>query len=243
MSSHNSMSNKADGWFPPDNLWGMTQQMQDGVRGLVIDVHPYKESLYLCHAFCEFGYKHLFDGLIEFKKFLDKNPTEILSLFIETYVPNAELVKMFIEAGLEPYTYVHDAQRGWPTLGEMAEENTRLIVMVDRGSLEGMPPWLYREEDLTEITAWDIVSPADFTCGDVSPETLAPKLYLLNHFLLAPFTIRQQSERINFNPFLRERALQCQREKNHIPNFISPTFYSVGNLKVVVNELNGVTSE
>lgn len=240
MSSHNSMSNRAAGWVPPDNLYGLTQQMEDGVRGLVIDIHPYKHSLYLCHSYCEFGRQHLFDGFIEIKQFLGSNPTEILALFIETYASNRDLAEMIIEAGLEPFTYTHDFILGWPTLREMVEKNTRLIVMVDRGFTYNTPQWLYKDRELAHLTPWDVIEPEDFICTGQYPNFSSDKLYLINHFLLAPFTMETQSERVNFNPLLRNRAFQCWNETGHIPNFISPTFYSVGDLKSVIDELNGV---
>ena len=36
-ATHNSMSNAADGWIAPNQQYGMDRQLQDGIRGMLID--------------------------------------------------------------------------------------------------------------------------------------------------------------------------------------------------------------
>ena len=99
-SSHNSMSNKAEGWYWPDNLYGLTRQMEAGIRGIVIDVWYYKHSVYMCHSHCQFGKKTLFEGLLEIRDFLEENPNEIFTLFIENYVKGVDIEKDIVETDL-----------------------------------------------------------------------------------------------------------------------------------------------
>lgn len=236
-SSHNSMSNQEKDWFPPDHLFGLTRQMQDGIRGLVLDVFFYKHSIYMCHAHCEMGSKSFFEGLLEVKDFMEANPNEIFAFFIETYVPNKAIADMIVDAGLGKYVYTHDFDSGWPTLREMIQSGQRLIVMTDRGGFNDTPEWMYHEHDLSYITSWDIARKEDFSCEASSFLQHPEKLYVLNHYLLAPFTLQAISETVNYD-VLRNRMWQCYNETGHIPNFPSITFYSRSDLFSVVNELN-----
>ena len=259
-SSHNSMSNAIDGWFPPDNIYGLTKQLQDGVRALVIDVHPYRYDAYLCHAHCIMGAKLLFEGLMEVRDFLDENPNEIILFVIENYVPDTKLAEVIQNTGLAQNAYIHDAEKGWPTLREMINSHQNLVFSVDTNISEEQfshrypdypifesdnhpstaPEWIYSNGDLYHLTTWDVPTPEAFNCEADKVAQNPEKLYLLNHFLLAPFTQRHISERVNYNPFLRDRAMRCLNETGRIPNVISLTFYSLSDLFSVIDELNGV---
>ncbi|HAB10683.1 MAG TPA: hypothetical protein DCE47_03210, partial [Planctomycetaceae bacterium] len=39
LMTHNAMSNRAEGWLFPNQNHGLTRQLKDGVRGLMLDVH------------------------------------------------------------------------------------------------------------------------------------------------------------------------------------------------------------
>ena len=82
-STHNSMSNADEGWAPPNQIHGMRQQLEDGIRGMLIDTHYYMGESYLCHSFCELGNEPLVDGLGKIKAFMDANPAEVITLIIQ----------------------------------------------------------------------------------------------------------------------------------------------------------------
>jgi len=64
------MSNADDGWVNPNQYHGISQQLADGVRGLMLDTHYFEEQAYLCHALCQLGAQPLVDGLAEIRDFL-----------------------------------------------------------------------------------------------------------------------------------------------------------------------------
>ena len=246
-SSHNSMSNQEFDWVAPDHLYGITTQLNFGIRALSIDVWPHKHSVYMCHKRCTLGKKYLFDGLLEIRDFMKQNPNEVIIIFFETYVSNLDLAKMITEVDLEQYVYIHDANTGWPTLRNMITNNQKLVILSDRGEFSDTPSWLHNAYDLAHFTGpvWEKNANGNLDRDQLScwvePILENPeKLYWLNHFGLAPYTLQRLSESINYQPFLGNRALNCWEEAQHIPNMLSITFYSKSDLIEVINQLNGI---
>ena len=54
-TTHNSFSNAEENWTNPNQRYGITRQLSDGVRALMLDTYYYAGDLYLCHAFCNMG--------------------------------------------------------------------------------------------------------------------------------------------------------------------------------------------
>ena len=65
--THNGFANEADRFAPPNHFNTMTQQLEDGIRGLMLDVHTDTVTglTSLCHGACAFGRRPLVDGLAE----------------------------------------------------------------------------------------------------------------------------------------------------------------------------------
>ena len=49
------------------------------------------------------------------------------------------------------------------------------------------------------------------------------------------------ASKINSNPFLIERIIQCQKENDKFPNFITVDFYETGNAMEAVDILNVIS--
>lgn len=247
-SSHNSMSNKDDGWFAPDNEHGILEQLEFGIRALTLDILPYRHGIYLCHKICETGNKYFFDGLMEIKVFLDENPHELVLIFFETRISNAETADYIREAGLDKLAFSYDSEIGWPTLRQMIVDNKRLVLMSDGGDFEGAPSWIHDAYDLAAYSGpvWNRNASGDgldrnaMDCWSGHIRGQPQKLYWLNHFGLAPFTLKKMSESINFNPYFFERVQGCWDEAGHMPNIVSVTFYESSDVLSVVDSLNGV---
>ena len=69
-ATHNSMSSAQEEWIPPNHLYAIPKQLQDGIRGLNLDTYLWLDEAYLCHGFCELGATPLRDTLEEIKFFL-----------------------------------------------------------------------------------------------------------------------------------------------------------------------------
>ena len=236
-TTHNSMSNADGGWFLPNQTHGLTRQLEDGIRGLMLDVHPFDGKAYLCHGVCDLGKQPLVEGLEEIADFLASHPREVVTIIFEAYVPASDIAAGLSEAGLDALLYAHPDGTEWPTLRALIDAGTRLVVFAESGG--GEPAWYHRAWDAISDTNYAAQVPADLVC-DLNRGALTHDLFLINNFMGNPLPGIELATQVNFNPFLGGRAQSCAAERDHIPNFIGVDFYKVGDLFAVVRDVNGL---
>lgn len=253
-TTHNSMSNKEDGWVAYNQKYPMKKQLEDGIRALMLDTYYFSETTdgdsdtesenqtYLCHGDCFFGKKILKDGLKDIADFLSENPNEVVTIVFESYISAESTKDAFVESGLIQYVYTYDDNIGWPTIGEMVALNKRVVVFTDTDG--GTFDWYMDIWDYCFDTEWHNVEKEDFNC-EKKRGSLDNDLFILNHFLYGGFDLpsEEKAEIANSNPFFQERVSQCQNERGQIPNFITVDFYSIGDIFDVVNYINGVQQQ
>ena len=236
-TSHNAMSNADDGWIAPNQQHGMKRQLEDGIRGMLIDTHSYMGNAYLCHSSCLLGSKLLVDGLRDITTFLQNNPHEVLSLVIEDHIAAPETEAAFTMSGLAEFVYAHPVGSAWPTLRTMIASGRRVLV----GAESGAPPpaWYHHFYDLAWDTPYSFKSTSEFSCRQ-NRGNRQNALFLLNHWLENPLPDENLSRTANARDVLLARARQCQMESGKLPNFVAVSHYAVGDLFDVVRELNGL---
>ncbi|XP_059447608.1 PI-PLC X domain-containing protein At5g67130-like isoform X2 [Corylus avellana] len=120
----------------------ITQQLNNGVRALMLDTYDFMGDIWLCHSFK--GKCHAFtafrpavDTLKEVEMFLRANPSEIITLILEDHVesPNG-LMNVFSTSELTKYWFPvsnmpQDGQ-DWPLVKDMVAKNHRLIVFTSK---------------------------------------------------------------------------------------------------------------
>jgi hypothetical protein len=238
--THNAMSNAEAGWSIPNQNFGITRQLDDGIRGLMLDTYEEDGELLLCHVLCGLGQQPLIDGLGEIKAFLDANPGEVLSIIFENYITDAQTAGAFDASGLIDFVYAHEVGAMWPTLGELIDADTRLVVFQEKLPQAAEFPWLMNIWDHAGETDFSFASPEDFDCDPNRGDPANP-LFLLNHFLTtAVGGDAELAEMVNYNPLFIDRARQCEQERNALPNFVAVDFYDISDLFEVVDALNGL---
>ncbi|RZC54915.1 hypothetical protein C5167_013771 [Papaver somniferum] len=124
----------------------VTNQLMNGVRGLMLDMYDFEDDIWLCHSlrgqcFNFTAFEPALNTLKEVEAFLSKNPTEIVTIIIEDYVhtPNG-LTKVFTAAGLQKYLFPVSKMpkngEDWPTVTDMVADNHRLLVFTSIASKE-----------------------------------------------------------------------------------------------------------
>ncbi len=235
-STHNSMSNAADGWIAPNQPFGLGRQLEDGVRGMMLDTHDNDGEPYLCHSSCWLGSLPLIDGLTVIADFLAANPNEVLAIIFQDAITPEITAEVFSDSGLLAYVYEH-AGGDWPTLGEMIDANTRLVVGAEAS---GPPPaWYHHAWDLWFDTPYSFDSIADFSC-ELNRGSVDNPLFLVNHWVSNPLSTEANATEANASEVLLDRARQCEEEQGHVPNLLAVDHYAVGELFAVVEVLNGV---
>lgn len=232
--THNSMSNADAGWVVPNQTHGLTQQLQDGIRALLLDTHDFNGEPSLCHANCWLGSQPLVEGLGELKTFLDDQPTEVLILIIEDHVGAAETEAAFVTAGVENWTYAHPGG-SWPTLAELIDAGTRIVVSAEH---EGPPPdWYHHAWDVWQDTPYAFWHEDDFSC-ELNRGAADNPLFLVNHWLGNPVANSWTAEIANSAAILEARVADCEAVRGRLPGVIAVDFYELGDLFVVVDALN-----
>lgn len=286
-STHNAMSVASEpGWLIPEQSDPIPTQLDQGVRGLLIDVWPGRESdsivitaadrrtlarqiveqdlgpaaltaaaaisnrlagspdgptsLFLCHGLCEIGSEPFSTMLDSLRVWLEANPSEIVTLFIEDHADARDIADDIIDAGLEPMIAMPPEPDGtWPTLGEMIRTGRRLVVMVENGEPTSNAPWLVNGFTMTQDTPYTFRSVDDFSCApNRGPDTAS--LFLVNHWIAGATRFAANSEIANAADVLGDRMRRCREERGQIPNFVAVNFVALGDTFAVVDELNGV---
>ncbi len=254
--THNAMSNVADGFSlpTPNQTPGLTRQLQDGVRCLMLDTYWFEDEAQLCHGMCgPWGQRPLHDGLVEIRKWLADNPREILAFVLEAYIYEDETRQALDDAGLLPYLYSHGGiGTPWPTNGEMIDSDQRLVVFTDDADANGNWHLDWRTH------GWETPFNDDtFTCDNGRGDPLAAEhqIFILNHYTLCESGgCPENGEINNAYDFLLERALECSvsdpamNPAGQLPTFINLDHYdvptagsdpSLQDAFEVIRELNG----
>jgi hypothetical protein len=234
--THNGFANEEDGFWPPNHLYSMTRQLEDGVRCLMIDLHYADDGTpSLCHGDCFWGQRPLDAGLADIRAFLDGDPGAVVTLILENYISQADIEAAMAAGGLLELASAPAPGAPWPTLGEMVAAGQRVVVLGPDGGDDR--PWLLDTWAEAFETDWNNQVRADLDCA-VNRGSPGNPLFILNHFVADPLPEPAQAATVNYNPFFLARALACQAENEHIPNFVTVDFYSVGDVFDVVQSLN-----
>lgn len=244
-TAHNAMSSAADGWFFANQPSGLLAQLDAGLRGFMLDVHPYDgndESLtgqpHLCHATCKLGAQSLPAGLTALRQWLDAHPREVVVLIFEDYISAAQLADGFAQAGLTTRLAVLDVAQPLPTLRKLIDAQTTVVVMTESGS--GQLPWNHAYQGLAFDTPYSAEYPADLRC-EVGRGKITNRLMVLNHFLTRGLQPHDKlAAEINHNPGLLQRVLDCQTKLARKVNLVAVDWYSEGDVVAAVRTLNGL---
>jgi hypothetical protein len=194
-------------------------------------------QIYMCHAFCELGATRLLDALVEIRRFLEENPREVVVIVNQDAVPAADVARSFEEAGLDGYALPHRAGASWPTLRQMIESGKRLVVMAENDG--SGPDWYHSAFELTQDTPYKFLTADEFSCRENRGRTDSP-LFLVNHWIEKVTPSLADADEVNRFGVLLRRVLDCQAERQRIPNLVAVNFYSRGDLLRVVDVLNGI---
>jgi len=238
--------------------YDVTQQLNDGIRMLQMQVHNSNGVIQLCHTSCVlYNGGTLADYLGKVKNWMDSNTNDVVTLLIvnsDGFAPS-EFDAVFQSAGLKTLSYSPPSSSlpvsGWPTLSSMISANTRLVTFLDAGADFNSVPYLIDEFTNIWETAFDVTDPT-FDCAvNRTHGTPATQMYLINHFLdqiiigqPAPDAARANVTNSASGPgSLQAQVDTCVADYGVNPNFMLVDFYEFGGGSVfqVAANLNGVT--
>jgi hypothetical protein len=218
---------------------GFLAQLQAGVRVMLIDVTYEGGETMLCHGPCNLGSMPHLEGLAILHDFMVANPREILTIIYQDSIAEEDMEADFVTSGMIDMLYAHTQDDPWPTLAEMIEDNTRLVITAESG---GPPPdWLHHVWDVGWDTDYNWESTDDMDC-ELNRGSTDNDLFLINHWVNSVLGTPSKENAASSNSYdvLHARLQQCWAESGRIPNFIAVDFFEQGDLFEAVASLNGL---
>ncbi|KAH9318426.1 hypothetical protein KI387_020195, partial [Taxus chinensis] len=230
----------------------VTNQLNNGVRGFMLDMYDFLEDVWLCHSFggqCYnfTAFEPAVNTLREIEAFLSSNPTEIVTIFIEDYVHASKgLTKVFNEAGLSKYWFPVSKMpkngEDWPTVTDMAANNLRLLVFSSMSSKEATEGIAYQWRYVVENEPGD----SGIRLGSCSNRkesaplnSNAASLFLQNYFPTIP---DESGTCKDHSATLIQILNACYQAAGKVPNYLAVNFYmrsDGGGVFDAVDRLNG----
>ena len=193
-------------------------------------------ELWLCHTVCEIGATPMVDSLTEIREFLEANRGEVVILFIEPYVPPAEIAKVFKSAGLDRYLAELERDEPLPTLGALVRRNKRVVVLSEKDA-DGTLPWYLDGFSFVQDTPLGATETKQLSCKLERGDADSPFL-MLNHWADF-FPPRLPANRpFQTRRFVLARAHRCARERGLPVSLIAVDHYDQGEFLPAVAELN-----
>ena len=242
LTTHNAFNSDEDGLLFPNQSYNIASQLNDGVRGLMIDVYDHFGTPTAYHSVFMLGTIPLSDIFNDIKTFLDNNPNEIATIILECYVTANDIEDEINQSGLSSYLYTHNT--AWPKLQSMIDNDNRLVIFSDVDDGNSSQNWYHYIWDYAVETHYSVGTINDFTC-DFNRGDPVNDLFIFNHFVTDAnlgYGLYTESNDVNANPFFITRALNCQNQTNKFPNFVTVDYYELGDGLAVVDQLNGITT-
>ena len=240
LTTHNSYSSAAAGFtFPNQNL-SITDQLNSGVRGFMLDVYDLMGTPTVYHGSFVLGAEPLSNSLGIFEQFLNTNPNEIITIIFECYVPANDIESEINTSGLNNYLFEKIPGIDWPTLQEMIDNNQRLIILTDKNDAAVSQGWYHYVWDHAVETHFSVNDPADFN-NEFNRGDSLNDLFIFNHFITNAVLgtgNETASAIVNEYNFLMNRINANYLSKSKFPNFITLDFVDQGDGLNVVNTIN-----
>lgn len=156
----------------------------------------------------------------EIKRFMERNPERILTLFLDFSTNINELGGILSEAGIHHYLYTYDEKEGWPPVKHMVEAGKRLVIF-SMQEHRNSPDWLhYVWNHAVEpyFSIWEApVFKGEFLKGDPKNSLLIYNDYNFPRKSDLAHSLRYES---NQNPYLIEHIKNTWTNTGKTPNFI-----------------------
>jgi len=239
--THNSYNCGKEFRLPNQNL-DVLEQLNGGVRGLMLDFHYHKDKVVVMHNYPILGFQEVAVPLEQIRAFLAAHPEEIVTIIIESHVSPKDIEEALRNAELLPYCHVQDQRKDWPILSEMIQTNKRLVVFSERNDALDHQGWNHYAWDYIVDTPYSFHNTNQFKT-DVNRGDLSNKLFLLNHWITDRWFgagRKNKADKTNAYEVLSNRLEEVLNEFGRKPTFLGIDFFEKGAIFQVLSDLNGV---
>jgi hypothetical protein len=268
-TTHNSMSISQYGWLWPTHDGTITDQLEFGIRGFLIDTHYFDVSesvrsykpdapeklLNFADAIVARAAKQVIEGTFTCHMVCPIGSTPLPDTLAEVRAfldrnPREVLIfaiedKISAEDTVKAFDaadltkYVYTHTPGRPW-PTLRQMIEQNKRLIVMAEVKGPPPdWYAHVWDYTMETPYSFKAPEEFSCEPNRGDE-GKDFFLLNHWIERVSPSRLDAAVVNRYDVLRNRALRCMQERGKMPNLIGVNFYLNGDLLQVVDELNGM---
>lgn len=240
LTTHNAFNCTNNNYNFPNQHLTITEQLNLGVRGFMIDVYDYFGTVSVYHGSFLLGSEPLSDILQEFESFSTANPNEVITIILECNVSSSTIETEFSNAGLLSKLYAHSVGSQWPTLQQLIDDGKNIVLFSDQDDALPSQPWYnYMWTNMVE-THYSVDAPNLFT-HDFNRGDSINDLFIFNHFVtdaVLGIGLEGEASVVNEYNFLMDRIVENFSLKQKFPNFVTLDFVSIGDGLQVVNDLN-----
>ncbi|KAE9378148.1 PLC-like phosphodiesterase [Stipitochalara longipes BDJ] len=243
------------GILPTDNQYeSLTSQLNAGIRFLQGQTHIKNSALEMCHTTCtEEDAGTLVSYLTTITTWMAANPNEVVTLLLTN--GDSASVSLFgaamVSSGLSAYAYTPSSQPAmtdWPTLQELIDNDTRLVMFLDYGANTATVPYILDEFSYFFETAYDVTDSTFSSCSLNRPpgSSGAGLMMIVNHFLdldifgiLIPDNLADaKTNAATGTGSIGAQADLCISTWGRSPNLILVDDFNIGDVFTAQNTLN-----
>ncbi len=240
LMTHNAMNSSERGFTIPNQTHSVTNQLKNGVRGLMLDTYDGTNGVALTyHATALLGQEKLVDVLKEIKDFLLTNKKEIVTIIFQNDGSNVQLEKAIDSISLNAMTFIHNNGDAWPTLQTMVDNNQRLVLFVENNKTP-RANYLMHAWSTTFDTKYTYKNVNEFDSDVNRGGGGSKELYLVNHWLQSGIGLPDKTlaPQANKRSVISKRVQDCSAANSHFINYLGVDFYEIGDAKAVVDSIN-----
>jgi hypothetical protein len=229
-TTHNSF-NVAKGkkhFIFPNHTYPITQQLNDSIRGFMLDVYERKNEIYLYHSFPILGKQKLSIILSDIKAWLIGHPNEVIAIIFQNAISRERLLDEFSKIQMDNMVASIEWNKSLPTLQELASKNQRIIAFVESNEPDSELP-IYGAWRHIFDTPWQI-KPHQALPNTLGRGKPSNPLFMVNHWIDRLVPRKRDAKQFNEYTFLKQRILLCKEKLGRWPNFIGVNFHEKGQL-------------
>jgi hypothetical protein len=193
-----------------------------------------KRQVYLCHTLCELGAERMRAALDDVRGFLERNPSEVVVVLVESSIRPSEVVEEVEKADLEPYVATLRRGEPLPTLRELVASRRRLVARPGR---RGRRRLVSARRRVRAGHARRRAVELEDRLPDRPRHPESP-LFLVNHWIdRFPPPLTGERE-VNDRETLVRRVRRCREVVGRRANLLAVDFYDRGGVVAAARELN-----
>lgn len=198
VAAHNSPFVRADN-AAANQRYGVTEQLNDGIRMLQGQTHFVNNVMYYCHTSCDIlnagSAEEYFTNIT---RWVELHPYDVVTILVGNadFRPVTDYIAPLESSGLSKYAYIPPKVpmnvTDWPTLSRMIWLHKRVVIFMDYNADQNEVPYVLDEFSQLWETPF---SPTDrnFPCTverppDLSDEDAGKRMYMANHNLNTEIT-------------------------------------------------------